>query len=266
MRLLLKQQVQLIQRPSLKHFLWMVRRFFFYFFFIFFYFFTHDIIILCVYFFFKRVLLTLISITTLLYFSNIFDPKESIKARARLDAIITVVDARHCLPKLREVRPPEVEVEAIEQVAFADLLLLNKIDLVSAEDLVEGKTRRADCMNCRCCRCFLVLSFSKQLFFFLFSSSFSSFSSFLLLCCIVFSISQLKRNYAKRIKSHLLYIPHNATSTSPRSLTLVPLIQIKCQKWIQNFQILTVNINMMPLLSVLAFVAQEIVNTFYFCL
>ena len=29
---------------------------------------------------------------------------ESIKARARLDAIITVVDARHCLPKLREER------------------------------------------------------------------------------------------------------------------------------------------------------------------
>jgi len=62
---------------------------------------------------------------------------ESIKARARLDAIITVVDARHCLPKLREVRPPEVEVEAIEQVAFADMLLVNKIDLVSPEDLIE---------------------------------------------------------------------------------------------------------------------------------
>ena len=35
------------------------------------------------------------------------------------------------------MRPPEVEVEAIEQVAFADMLLLNKCDLVTEEDLVE---------------------------------------------------------------------------------------------------------------------------------
>jgi G3E family GTPase len=71
---------------------------------------------------------------------------ESIKARARLDAIITVVDARHCLPKLREERPAEVEVEAIEQVAFADKILLNKIDLVSEKDLeeVEAELRKTN--------------------------------------------------------------------------------------------------------------------------
>ena len=62
---------------------------------------------------------------------------ESIKAQARLDAIITLIDARHCLPKLREERAPGVEVEAVEQVAFADLLLLNKCDLVSDADLME---------------------------------------------------------------------------------------------------------------------------------
>ena len=62
---------------------------------------------------------------------------ESIKARARLDAIITVVDARHALPKLREKRAPGVEIEAIEQVAFADKILLNKIDLVDEEQLAE---------------------------------------------------------------------------------------------------------------------------------
>ena len=73
---------------------------------------------------------------------------ESIKARARLDAIITVVDARHCLPKLREERPAEVEVEAIEQVAFADKILLNKIDLVSEKDLeeVEAELRKTNKM------------------------------------------------------------------------------------------------------------------------
>ena len=73
---------------------------------------------------------------------------ESIKARARLDAIITVVDARHCLPKLREERPAEVEVEAIEQVAFADKILLNKMDLVSETDLeeVEAELRKTNKM------------------------------------------------------------------------------------------------------------------------
>jgi len=49
---------------------------------------------------------------------------------ARLDAIITVVDAEHLESQLREV-----EV-AREQVALADFVLLNKVDLISPEKLL----------------------------------------------------------------------------------------------------------------------------------
>lgn len=48
---------------------------------------------------------------------------------ARLDSIITLVDAEHILSQLREA-----EV-AREQVALADFVLVNKVDLASAEQL-----------------------------------------------------------------------------------------------------------------------------------
>ena len=47
---------------------------------------------------------------------------------ARLDSIITVVDAEHLSAQLREA-----EV-AREQIALADFILINKVDLVSTED------------------------------------------------------------------------------------------------------------------------------------
>jgi len=47
-----------------------------------------------------------------------------------LDGIITVVDAKHILPHLLKVVPEGAENEAVEQVAFADRILLNKMDLV----------------------------------------------------------------------------------------------------------------------------------------
>lgn len=60
-----------------------------------------------------------------------------------LDGIITLVDAKHVEQHLDEEKPEGAENEAVEQVAFADRVLLNKIDLVSEEDLlrVEGRIR-----------------------------------------------------------------------------------------------------------------------------
>lgn len=55
---------------------------------------------------------------------------EDIKAKYRLDSVITVVDAKHIMERLREVKPEGVENESVEQIAFADKVLLNKTDLV----------------------------------------------------------------------------------------------------------------------------------------
>ena len=63
------------------------------------------------------------------------------KSFARLDGIITLVDAKHIEQHLDEVKAEGAENEAVEQVAFADRLLLNKTDLVTEEDLVRVEKR-----------------------------------------------------------------------------------------------------------------------------
>jgi G3E family GTPase len=74
-----------------------------------------------------------------------------------LDAIVTVVDARNVLRHLNEERPDGGVNEAQQQVAFADVVLLNKIDLVdeSALDLVESEIAavNADVAIVRCENC-----------------------------------------------------------------------------------------------------------------
>ena len=66
---------------------------------------------------------------------------ESMKEFARLDGIVTLVDAKHIEQHLDEEKPEGAENEAVEQVAFADRLLLNKTDLVAEDDLVRIETR-----------------------------------------------------------------------------------------------------------------------------
>jgi len=58
---------------------------------------------------------------------------EDIRALYELDAIVTVVDAKHLTARLDDEKPEDVENEAQEQLAFADIVLLNKIDLVPEE-------------------------------------------------------------------------------------------------------------------------------------
>lgn len=57
--------------------------------------------------------------------------------RYKLDGIITVVDAKHAIPHIDEEKPEGIENEAVEQLAFADRIMLNKIDLVSEEEIKE---------------------------------------------------------------------------------------------------------------------------------
>ncbi|KAH9321283.1 hypothetical protein KI387_015922, partial [Taxus chinensis] len=53
----------------------------------------------------------------------------------RLDGVVTLVDSKHVMTHLEEVRPEGQINEAVEQVAYADRLILNKIDLVGEEEL-----------------------------------------------------------------------------------------------------------------------------------
>eukprot|EP00434_Breviolum_minutum_P027368 symbB.v1.2.024197.t2/scaffold2271.1/size83755/5 len=66
-----------------------------------------------------------------------FFADDVIQARMTLDGIITVVDAKHCLQHLHEEKPEGVENEAVEQLAFADRIIVNKTDLVTEAELSE---------------------------------------------------------------------------------------------------------------------------------
>jgi len=55
---------------------------------------------------------------------------DDVQALFSLDGIITVCDAKYIIQRLDDEKPEGVENEAQEQVAFADRILLNKIDLV----------------------------------------------------------------------------------------------------------------------------------------
>eukprot|EP00933_Yihiella_yeosuensis_P060442 TRINITY_DN63204_c0_g1_i1.p1 TRINITY_DN63204_c0_g1~~TRINITY_DN63204_c0_g1_i1.p1 ORF type:complete len:484 (+),score=109.64 TRINITY_DN63204_c0_g1_i1:2-1453(+) len=77
-----------------------------------------------------------------------FFADDFIQARMVLDGIITLIDAKHALQHLREEKPEGVENEAVEQVAFADRILLNKTDLVDDKELaeVEAEIRKINSM------------------------------------------------------------------------------------------------------------------------
>jgi G3E family GTPase len=66
---------------------------------------------------------------------------EDVRRFSRLDGIVTLIDAKHIEQHLDEEKAEGAENEAVEQVAFADRMLLNKVDVVTEEDLVRIEKR-----------------------------------------------------------------------------------------------------------------------------
>ena len=60
---------------------------------------------------------------------------DEVRSRTKLDSIVTVVDAKNFLQRLEDSH------EAAEQVAFADIVVLNKIDLVSQDEAARVEAR-----------------------------------------------------------------------------------------------------------------------------
>ncbi|CAE7407496.1 Cbwd1 [Symbiodinium sp. CCMP2456] len=73
-----------------------------------------------------------------------FFADDFVSANMVLDGILTVVDSKHIIGQLQEDKPEGAVNEAVEQIAFADRILLNKTDLVSDAELdeVQREVRR----------------------------------------------------------------------------------------------------------------------------
>lgn len=53
--------------------------------------------------------------------------EEKLAHHLRLDGVVTLVDAKHATQHIDEVKPDGIVNEAVEQIAYADRIILNKV-------------------------------------------------------------------------------------------------------------------------------------------
>ncbi|XP_010056198.2 P-loop guanosine triphosphatase YjiA isoform X3 [Eucalyptus grandis] len=64
-----------------------------------------------------------------------FCSDELVSRYVKLDGVVTLVDSKHVMRHLNEVKPRFVVNEAVEQIAYADRIIINKIDLATEAEL-----------------------------------------------------------------------------------------------------------------------------------
>jgi len=64
-----------------------------------------------------------------------------------IDAVVCLASAKHVKAHLDEEKPDGAVNEAVQQVAFSDKILLNKVDLVTPEELADIRSRIATINN-----------------------------------------------------------------------------------------------------------------------
>ncbi|KAI3897704.1 hypothetical protein MKX03_005536, partial [Papaver bracteatum] len=75
-----------------------------------------------------------------------FYAEDQVFDNVKLDGVVTLVDAKHAAFHLDEVKPKGVVNEAVEQIAYADRIILNKTDLVD-EPAIASLTQRIRTIN-----------------------------------------------------------------------------------------------------------------------
>lgn len=56
----------------------------------------------------------------------------------KLDGVVTLVDCKHAMQHLNEVKPRFVVNEAVEQVAYADRIIMNKVSFFYCTLMIYG--------------------------------------------------------------------------------------------------------------------------------
>ncbi|KAI3864625.1 hypothetical protein MKX03_009145, partial [Papaver bracteatum] len=67
-----------------------------------------------------------------------FCTDEILSKYVKLDGVVTLVDCKHVTQHLDEVKPRFVVNEVVEQVAYADRIILKKMNIVKEREMIQG--------------------------------------------------------------------------------------------------------------------------------